>query len=216
MVGDATMSGPEMLDVVDPATGRVVATRTRAEVHARGDWHRVFHCLVVRPGAGSVVLQRRSRTKSAFAGLLDLSVTGHLSAGEEPLDGVREYAEELGVAVDPASLVPLGTRLLADDAGEGRNREMVHVYLSPDDRALDTYRPAPGEVDELVEVTVDGLDHLLEHPDRTADATAWAPGDAIRPVRIDRSDLVDGASGYWVLLAAMARRHLDGGGRLAI
>jgi isopentenyldiphosphate isomerase len=194
----------------------VVGQRSRAEVHERGDWHRVFHCLVVRPAACTVVLQRRSRAKASFGGLLDLSVTGHLSAGESPLDGVREYEEELGVAVEAATLVPLGVRLLADDAGEGRNREVVHVFLAADDRPLDTYAPASAEVEELVEVGVDDLERLLRDPAARVAARSWSPGGPVRSSAVDRGQLVDGTSGYWVVLATMAGRFLRGERPLAI
>ena len=123
----------EFLDVVDPSSGIVLEQRSRADIHALGLWHQVFHCLVVRPSANSIVLQRRSPKKAAFPGKLDLSATGHLEAGETPIDGLRELTEELGVTPRPDELVPVGSRLLADDQGEGKNRELVHLYLLADD-----------------------------------------------------------------------------------
>ncbi|MGI9609516.1 MAG: NUDIX hydrolase, partial [Acidimicrobiia bacterium] len=67
----------ERLDIVSPATGAVLDSSTRAEVHESGQWHQVFHCLVLRPSDKSIILQRRALSKAAFPGLLDLSVTGH-------------------------------------------------------------------------------------------------------------------------------------------
>jgi isopentenyldiphosphate isomerase len=202
----------ELIDVVDVATGEVVDTRPRSEVHRDGQWHQVFHCLVLRPSAQSMVLQERSRSKLTFPGMLDLSVTGHLSAGETPIQGVREAEEELGVEVDPDALVPLGVRLLADNNGEGRNRERVHVYFLADDRPLVAYAPPPDEVSALVEVTVDGfigalVDAELETPCLRRDALS----NAVVDHTMRRDDLVEGTSGYWLTLAVMARRFLDTG-----
>ena len=55
----------------------------------------------------------------------------------------REIAEELGIDVDRALLVPLGARLLAADHGDIRNRELMHVFLLADDRPLDRVPARP-------------------------------------------------------------------------
>ena len=200
--------------MVDPADGRVIRSADRSEVHAGGLWHQVFHCLIVRPAAGTVLLQQRAATKSSFPGLLDLSATGHLRAGEEPVAGVRELAEELGVDIDPGRLVPLGTRLLADNGGEGANRERMHVYLLPDDRPAAAYRPDPAEVAAVVEV---GARDLL---DCWAGAAAAARridvdgGD--EPLEVTVDQLVPAVDGYWTVLLVMTLRYLAGHRPLAI
>ncbi len=202
--------GDEMLDVVDP-TGKPVGTLSRSSVHSGGLWHQVFHCLVARPGPPArVVLQRRKRSARAFPGMLDLSVTGHLLAGERPLDGVRELREEMGLTVDSLRLVSLGRRLLADDHGEGRNREIAHVYLLSDDTPLDQLRLDPDEVAGYVEVAV--LDVLAMLDDSTVEVSAAEVDTAgrVRPVRCTGAELVPAVDGYWVVLAIMVQRHLAG------
>lgn len=202
------------------ATGLHLGTATRAEVHREGLWHPVFHCLVVRPGRPArVVLQRRAETKAAFPGKLDLSATGHLQAGEQPADGVRELNEELGVDIDPEDLTPIGTRLLADDiGGEGRNRERVHLYFVTDDRPLDRFSPAAGEVAGVVEVEVDRLLTLLDGGPSTVDAVEWRPQwtSGPEPVGVGIADLVDAVDGYWTVVLVMARRFALGHGPLGI
>ncbi len=202
----------ERLDVVSPATGEILESRHRADVHREGLWHQVFHCLVLRPARRSVVLQRRAYTKAAFPGLLDLSATGHLESGEIPLDGLREFEEELGVSVSPDALVSLGTRLLADDNGEGRNRERVHVFFVLDDRPLAEYAPPEHEVADLVEIVVEDLIAILGDPELVVEAGSIAEG----AVSISNRDLVEGADGYWTVLAVMAQRALAGETLLAI
>lgn len=207
----------EWVDIVDPSTLEVSGQLTRHQAHTEGHWHQVFHCLVVRKSTGSVLLQERSPNKSAFPDLLDFSVTGHLSSGESVADGVREIAEELGIEVSPDDLVPLGTRLLADDSGEGINREIVHVHLLADDRPLTDYSPAPEEVSALFEVQVNALLTVL------ADQTQEISGtriDAITggrtSVKIRQSSLVEGADGYWTVMIVMAQRFLAGHRPIAI
>ncbi len=196
----------EQIDVVSPANGEVLATADRSVVHAEGHWHQVFHCLVLRPSANSVVLQRRALSKASFPGLLDLSATGHLESGESPLDGLREFEEELGVPLDPKYLIPLGTRLLADDNGEGKNRERVHVFFVLDDRPISEYRPPPCEVASLIEIAVADLLGILSDPElRVEVRSSLNDREHVR-----NADLVEGADGYWTVLAVMAQRALAG------
>lgn len=239
-IGDVTdtATSDELLDVVE-ATGAPVGVAGRTEVHRRGLWHEVFHCLVVRPDPPArVVLQRRRRAARAFPGQLDLTVTGHLAAGEQPLDGRREISEELGIDVPPERLIPLGVRLLADDAGEGRNRERAHVYLLPDDRPLTAYPLDPAEVEGLVELTVADLLRLLAGAVSTAAAggssdrggdrddgstvvvpcreIAAAPGSTPIDTTCRPDDLVLPLDGYWTVVAVMAERLVAGHGPLAV
>lgn len=210
------MPGDELLDVVEP-DGTAVGPRRRDEVHAEGLWHQVFHCLIVRPGPpAAVVLQQRSARARSFPGKLDLSATGHLTAGEVPADGVRELAEEMGVDVDPARLVPLGARLLVDDGGEGRNRERVHAFLLLDDRPLDRFRPDPGAVEAVVEIAVEDLLALMAHAAPAVPARRWIPGAPPGPVTVSPEDLVPATDGYWTVLAVMAQRLASGQRPLAI
>lgn len=89
----------EWFDVVnqqDEPVGRAL----RAEVHARGLWHRAVHVLVFN-AAGEVFLQKRSMRKDLAPGLWDSSCSGHLDAGEDyDAAARRELAEELGLRLE--------------------------------------------------------------------------------------------------------------------
>ena len=221
-MGAVTDSAPgvEPLDVVDEI-GRYVRTAPRDEVHERGEWHRVFHCQIVtlRDGVPTAVLQRRSRSKAAFAGLIDISAAGHLAAGETPLDGVRELEEELGIAPARADLVPLGVRRLADDSGEGRlNCELTSVFLLRDDRPLTGYVLARDEVDAVLDVPITDLLALLGGaPSITVQGVSSAGHPDAREIALDVTldDFVP-SSEYWVVLMVMAQRFLAGQRPLAV
>ncbi|MEM9653962.1 MAG: NUDIX domain-containing protein [Actinomycetota bacterium] len=212
----------EQIDIVS-ATGAHLRTADRHEVHHGGHWHDVFHCVVVRPDPPArVLLQRRHRAKKAFPGLLDLSATGHLAAGETPDDGVRELNEELGTDATAADLTYIGVRLLADDDGEGRNRERVHLYFAIDDRPIDAFSPAADEVESLVEVEVApmlaAIDHVRSGVGRApaVPAVEWRPGAAPLPTTIEAEDLIKPADGYWTVVLVMVDRFVRGDGPLAI
>ena len=221
------MTAHELIDVFDEM-GHRVGVRDRATVHAEGWWHQAFLLLLVAPriGAPAVILQRRAATKLAFPDLLDLSATGHLGAGERPLDGVRELREELGIDVAPESLHQLGVRRIVDETPEGLNREFCHVFLALDDRPLEAYRPDPAEVSTVVELGIDDGRSLFAGRADEVRATEWHPGGERRPIAVRREhfvpegilgDVAPGSGyGYWLALLTMAQRLCEGDTRLAI
>ena len=86
----------ELLDVVD-ADDRIVAVKTRGEIHARGLMHRAVHILVFNSG-GELFLQKRSMSKDEQPGKWDSSAAGHVDSGEAYIDCARrEIREELGI-----------------------------------------------------------------------------------------------------------------------
>jgi hypothetical protein len=137
-------------------------------------------------------------------------VAGHLRAGEEPLHGIRELREELGIDVDPSRLVSLGRRMLADDAGEGRNREIAHVYLLMDDTPLANFNLDPAEIGGLVELTIVDLLAMLEDPMLSVQGHAIDASGTNEDVMCCVRDLVPVIDGYWVVLATMALQHARG------
>ena len=203
----------ELLSVVDQM-GRPANAAPRDVVHRDGLWHESFHCLLIRGGSPStVLLQRRRRDAAAFGGLLDLTVTGHLRAGEQPSDGVREVREELGLDVDPDRLVPLGRRTIIDDGGEGINREWAHVFLLVENRPLHEFHVDDvddADIDGLVEVSIDDALGLLASPARPCVARELRRDGTLHEVRIEPGELVPQLDGYWTVLMVMAERHLAG------
>lgn len=197
----------EVLDVLD-ATGAVLGTASRSQVHNQGLWHAVFHCQIVavRGDTPTLVLQRRHPSKLAFGGLLDVSAAGHLTSGEQPTDGVRELAEELGVKVEPSQLVSLGERRLVDNTGEGHlNMELTHVFLLRDDRKLGEYQLAAGEVDAVFEAPASALLALFAGQTRSVELTGCtAAGSATRET-FSLADFVPDFD-YWITLTVMSER----------
>jgi isopentenyldiphosphate isomerase len=222
------VSDSELIDTFDEM-GRHLGVADRRTVHSEGLWHQVFHLLVVarRDERTVVVLQRRAASKAAFPGLLDLSATGHLAAGESPLDGLRELREELGIDVARDHLVPLGVRRIVDETPEGVNRELAHVFLVHDDRRLTAYRPDPAEVDAVVELDVEeGMDLLAGQRESVRCPIVAHDADGVGELVVTVGSLVPEAPlgpvaagsppGYWLTLLVMAARSASGDRRLAI
>lgn len=75
----------------------------KAQAHEQGKWHKCVHLWITN--GKSVLLQLRAPQKKSFPNKWDISVAGHVDAGETPLQAVqREYQEELGIAWDLGKL----------------------------------------------------------------------------------------------------------------
>lgn len=120
----------EALDLLDEHGVPTGGTKARADVHRDGDWHRAFHLWVMHPD-GYVLLQRRAPAKDLAPGKVDVSVGGHLRAGETWLDALREAEEEIGLALRPGDLAFLETRRSERRYPDGRvDREFQDVYAA--------------------------------------------------------------------------------------
>jgi isopentenyldiphosphate isomerase len=201
----------ELLDVLD-ASGRPIGVKSRAAVHRDGDWHQVFHCLIVagRATGPAAILQLRGAAAKAFPNLLDVTVGGHLLAGESPLGGMRELREELGIDVVADALVPLGTRHSVIASGEGAlDCELIHVFLLRDDRHPEAYPIQPNEVGGLLEIPIADLLTVFDSPKALVEGHGIVVdlNGAFRATdrRLSAADLVPNPP-YWVTLLIMAER----------
>ncbi|MFD1955026.1 NUDIX domain-containing protein [Paenibacillus thailandensis] len=99
----------ERFDIYDDGMNPI-GTAARSETHARGYWHRSFHCWLARREADRLLVrfQQRQSGKDTYPGYYDITAAGHLAAGETTRDAVRELEEELGVSATYEQLVPLG------------------------------------------------------------------------------------------------------------
>lgn len=197
----------EPFDLVDPDGRLLGVTRPRALVHRDGDWHQSVHLWVVLEGDGepAVLLQRRGYAKDTHPGLVDVSVAGHLRAGESPRDGLREAEEEVGLAVRPEDCVALGVRR-REAVGPGWvDREIQHVFLVRTRVGFESLRPDPEELAGIVVAPLAALRALVERGDPLAAWERDAAGG--RAVTLTRAALVPSDDGYPArVLASIARR----------
>jgi isopentenyldiphosphate isomerase len=199
----------ELLDILDESgrpTGEVVL---KSEAHRLGLWHRCFHCWICgSDAAGSyVLLQRRAATKDTWPGYLDVTVAGHLAAGEETLDGLREVEDELGLRVEPERLVPLGTRRVEQEIPAGCDREFHEVFLLFDAIPLEHLRLQREEVSAVFRLGLDDVQALYETG--SAPACEYADGRA-SATRIHLTEFVPKEEGYLSRVAVASRQLLSG------
>lgn len=194
-----------------------VGEAERSVAHAKGLWHETFHCWFVAElgGVPCVLVQLRSPLKESYPNLLDVTAAGHLESHEEPLDGVREVKEELGIEINLDHLTHLGIKIeVQDEPGGLLNREFSHVFLYQDDRPLDRYVLQKEEVSALIAIPVgEGLALLFdEQQSVTCEGITFGDDDA--PVTfhpsVTRKDFVPLVDGYYQRVFTLADLYFRG------
>lgn len=141
----------EYVDVLSEAGIPTGITKPKSAVHRDGDWHLAAHVWIVTP-EGRLLLQRRALVKESWPGMWDISVAGHVSAGESAAEAVlREAREELGLVLSAAELTYLG-RLRYQavvNGGAYIENEYHEVYLARRDLDVATLTLDPLEVAEV-------------------------------------------------------------------
>jgi isopentenyldiphosphate isomerase len=196
----------EMFDIYNAQMERV-GTAGRSEVHAKGLWHQTFHCWILKQTESSplLLLQLRHPDKDTFPNLLDVSCAGHLLAGENVVDGVRELREELGLEVEFTSLISCGIFAEEDTLPDERmNREFCHVFMYASSLSLLQYRMQPEEVSGLFFVRLNEFKKLIQgtlHEISAAGVILAVSGEMVETARRIRfQDLVPHDPAYFELL----------------
>jgi len=100
---------------------------------------------------GRILLQQRGVFKSTYPLKWDVSVAGHIGAGESPIEAaLREIAEEIGIQVKARQLLKIGLfqGLHRHDNGI-IDAEIHHIFLLKLDPDQVTLTPQPEEVEAL-------------------------------------------------------------------
>jgi isopentenyldiphosphate isomerase len=202
----------EKIDVLNPrglVTGEVA---WKSEAHRLGLWHRCFHCWITSPetpsGGPYLSVQRRAVGKETWPDRLDVTVGGHLGAGEEALEGgLREIEEELGLQVAAGDLIPLGTRRVELGIPGGIDREFQDVFLLVRSLYPGELRLQKEEVAAVVRLRLDDVEALCEGSEVLAEE--WTDGKTT-PVPVQLAAFVPGEDDY-LLCAAHAARGVLGG-----
>lgn len=210
----------ELFDVLTAEGKPTGQTKARAVVHRDGDWHGSIHVWVygVDRGGPYLAFQRRGRFKDTLPRKLDATVGGHLRSGETVEQTLREVQEEIGRAVTPPELLPVGIRLgVSEDVPGAIDREIQHVFLWRVDEPLSSFVPNPDELESLVQLRLVDVLGIFGDGIVAADGLELKAGSAIlTPALITRSEFASGIDRYPFRVAIAAMSALRGDRYIAI
>jgi len=120
----------ELIDILTADGKPTGKTALKSEAHKNGWFHATVHIWLFTSDE-KILLQKRALTKKVFPGLWDISVAGHIAAGETILSSAkREIFEEIGLAIDEKDLIKIGTRIHQVSHANGIiDNEHHHVFI---------------------------------------------------------------------------------------
>ena len=121
----------EIIDVLTPDGKPTGKTALKSEAHKNGWFHATVHIWLYTKD-NQILLQKRALTKKVFPGLWDISVAGHIAAGEDILTAAkREVFEEIGLEIMENELINIGTRIHQVSHANGiQDNEHHHVFIA--------------------------------------------------------------------------------------
>lgn len=121
----------EMVDVYDGVTGlKTSEAISKNEAHKRGIWHSAIHIIMINKERSKTLLQKRCAIKKLYPNMWDITVGGHIGAGEDALvSAKREFKEELGLELEDFEYKYVD-KFREEFVNNGVNsKEFVYVYL---------------------------------------------------------------------------------------
>jgi isopentenyl-diphosphate delta-isomerase len=121
----------ELIDILTPEGKPTQKTALKSEVHKNGWFHATVHIWLFTSDK-KILLQKRALTKKVFPGIWDISVAGHIGAGEEILEAAkREIFEEIGLELEEKDLIKIGTRIHQVTHKNGiQDNEHHHIFIA--------------------------------------------------------------------------------------
>jgi isopentenyldiphosphate isomerase len=98
----------ELIDVLDNEGNKTGETVLKSLAHQKGIFHETVHIWFYTKN-GQILLQQRGKKKKTFPLLWDVSVAGHVGAGEQiKAAAKREIEEEIGLLIKENDLQKIG------------------------------------------------------------------------------------------------------------
>ncbi|KZS41475.1 hypothetical protein AWE51_20900 [Aquimarina aggregata] len=120
----------EMIDILNDKGIPTGEARLKSEAHRLGLYHASVHIWIYTK-EGKILLQKRSYNKDTYPNLWDVSVAGHIEAGESPENSaIREIKEEIGIYISNNNLEYIGIYLAEKKPKPNLyDNEFHHIYL---------------------------------------------------------------------------------------
>lgn len=140
----------ELIDILTPdgkPTGKIAL---KSEAHKNGWFHATVHIWLFTVDE-KILLQKRALTKKVFPGLWDISVAGHIGAGESVLSSAkREVFEEIGLELKEEDFIKIGIRIHQVKHKNGiQDNEHHHVFIAELKVPISNLTIQEDEVDDI-------------------------------------------------------------------
>ena len=140
----------ELVDILDSDGNFTGKTTMKSEAHKYGWFHPTVHVWFYTK-KGQLLLQQRGKEKDTHPLLWDVSVAGHIGAGEEfESSALREVSEEIGLEITKDELQKIGVfKSIQKHHKDLIDCEFHHTYLCELKTPLSNLKKQDSEVNAL-------------------------------------------------------------------
>lgn len=161
----------ELVDLLDDTGALVGKQCLKSVAHKEGLYHPTVHVWCYTDADSKILLQKRGATKATFPSLWDVSVAGHIHAGEDPVKAaIREIKEEIGLKVSKYDLFQIGTFKSEHFHSDCCiDREFHHTFVCELTVPFSSLKKQKEEVEDLILIPLNEFleDLISEQPQRT-------------------------------------------------
>lgn len=140
----------ELVDILNEDGSPTGRKEMKSVAHRNGLFHPTIHVWLYTRN-GKLLIQKRGKHKKSYPLLWDVSVAGHIGAGEDIVrSALREIEEEIGLVLQPDALTKIGVfKSQKDHSDDFRDYEFHHSYIAELNVPFDSLRKQESEVDEI-------------------------------------------------------------------
>ena len=140
----------ELIDIFNADGKKTGETCMKSIAHKKGIYHASVH-IWIYDNSGNILVQRRSIDKDTHPNHWDVSVAGHIGAGESPIfSAIRETKEEIGLQIKEGNLEEIGYFKSEFIHGiDLKDLEYHYTYLCNYQININNLIPQKEEVEEL-------------------------------------------------------------------
>lgn len=156
----------DFIDIITKDEKSIGKSYPKSEVHLKGYYHNTAH-IWFYTNDGKILLQQRSASKTICPLLWDVSVAGHVDAGETIKQAaIREIKEEIGLVISENDLHEIGVfECFQSYPGGIIDNEFHHTFISELKTDITNLKPSKSEVENLKLVTIHEFkDKLKQSP----------------------------------------------------
>lgn len=140
----------ELVDILDELGNPTGKTAKKSIAHAKGWFHPTIHVWFYTKD-GKILIQQRGKDKDTHPLLWDVSVAGHIGAGEDiEVSAVREVEEEIGLSISGKDLEKIGVfSSVHKHRADLIDCEFHHTFLCELKLPLENLQKQESEVENL-------------------------------------------------------------------
>ena len=154
----------EYIDIVTKEGKPTGTSAPKSEIHSKGYYHHTVHVWLYTK-SGQILLSQRSACKIICPLLWDVSVAGHIDAGESMHSAaVREMQEEIGLTIAEQDLENIGVFPCFQTYDNGiMDNEFHNTYISELKVDLSSLQLQLEEVEAVKLVSLEEFKFLIDH-----------------------------------------------------